>query len=553
MIAANEAVARHLIARGRPTVFRHHEDPAQSRIELLYEQLAELDVATPPLPEGPLGPAARRAAAAAARRPSPATWAPGRGGRRLDAGAAVPPPGVLLALRAGALRAREPRLPALHLAHPPLPRPAGAPRPARRAGPRAIRRPGRRARRGRRPQLGSPSARPPPSSAGATTSAPPSCCATAWPPRLGEPVEGTSSASSTPASSCRFEDVFTGFLPSRRMEEDHFRADPLGVSLIGTRDRAAHPPGRPPRGARGAHRAPARARGAWSRPPPRRPPGARRPRFRARGGAGRRARSLTSPPHGDQEQQDRLGRALQGRRAEPPRASRVRDHRPRGGRARAPGQRGEGAPRARGHDHGRLRADPRGRGMAGRGPHLAEYDTPGTAATTRAAPASCCSTAGRSSASPRSRRRACPWFRCGSTSRGAGQDRARPGARQDALRQASLPWPSATPSARPTGPSRPHADAENREALSGVAEPLGQSRAPRRDPAGGPAPGSGRRARARRPWPHRVGTACPSCPGCRAPRTGRGGAARQHPCPRPGARGAGATPAPCARAHPGLP
>ena len=33
----------------------------------------------------------------------------------------------------------------------------------------------------------------------------------------------------------QMEDVFTGFLPSRRLEEDHFRADPLGVSLIGAR------------------------------------------------------------------------------------------------------------------------------------------------------------------------------------------------------------------------------------------------------------------------------------------------------------------------------
>jgi ribonuclease R len=29
------------------------------------------------------------------------------------------------------------------------------------------------------------------------------------------------------------EDVVTGFLPSRRLEDDHFRADPLGVMLIG--------------------------------------------------------------------------------------------------------------------------------------------------------------------------------------------------------------------------------------------------------------------------------------------------------------------------------
>lgn len=66
MIAANEAVARHLIARSRPTVFRHHEDPAQSRVAMVYEQLAELGVATPPLPEGEMGGPARRSAAAAA-------------------------------------------------------------------------------------------------------------------------------------------------------------------------------------------------------------------------------------------------------------------------------------------------------------------------------------------------------------------------------------------------------------------------------------------------------------------------------------------------------
>ena len=30
-----------------------------------------------------------------------------------------------------------------------------------------------------------------------------------------------------------FDEVFTGFLPSRRLEDDHYRADPLGVQLIG--------------------------------------------------------------------------------------------------------------------------------------------------------------------------------------------------------------------------------------------------------------------------------------------------------------------------------
>jgi ribonuclease R len=31
-----------------------------------------------------------------------------------------------------------------------------------------------------------------------------------------------------------FDEVFSGFLPSRRLEDDHYRADPLGVALVGT-------------------------------------------------------------------------------------------------------------------------------------------------------------------------------------------------------------------------------------------------------------------------------------------------------------------------------
>ncbi len=66
MIAANEAVARHLLDRGSPAVFRHHEDPAESATRRLYEQLEDLDVPTPPLPDGPMGPTACREAVRAA-------------------------------------------------------------------------------------------------------------------------------------------------------------------------------------------------------------------------------------------------------------------------------------------------------------------------------------------------------------------------------------------------------------------------------------------------------------------------------------------------------
>lgn len=66
MVAANEAVARHLIAKGVPALYRHHPDPDQARVEKLYERLDALGVATPPLAEHEMGPAECRRAATAA-------------------------------------------------------------------------------------------------------------------------------------------------------------------------------------------------------------------------------------------------------------------------------------------------------------------------------------------------------------------------------------------------------------------------------------------------------------------------------------------------------
>ncbi len=63
MIAANEAVARYLIARGRPALHRFHDEPDGRRIERLYDQLEELGVATRALPPAPLTPTQRRDAA----------------------------------------------------------------------------------------------------------------------------------------------------------------------------------------------------------------------------------------------------------------------------------------------------------------------------------------------------------------------------------------------------------------------------------------------------------------------------------------------------------
>jgi ribonuclease R len=51
MIAANEAVATLLDTRKIPALYRIHERPEPTRVKRLVEQLASLDVPTPPLPE----------------------------------------------------------------------------------------------------------------------------------------------------------------------------------------------------------------------------------------------------------------------------------------------------------------------------------------------------------------------------------------------------------------------------------------------------------------------------------------------------------------------
>jgi ribonuclease R len=51
MILTNERVAQLLEKRGVPTLYRVHEQPEPQRIALLVEQLAALEVPTPPLPE----------------------------------------------------------------------------------------------------------------------------------------------------------------------------------------------------------------------------------------------------------------------------------------------------------------------------------------------------------------------------------------------------------------------------------------------------------------------------------------------------------------------
>jgi ribonuclease R len=51
MIAANEQVAKLLAERGEPTLYRVHEEPDPASVERLVEQLASLEVPTPPVRE----------------------------------------------------------------------------------------------------------------------------------------------------------------------------------------------------------------------------------------------------------------------------------------------------------------------------------------------------------------------------------------------------------------------------------------------------------------------------------------------------------------------
>ena len=151
MILANEQVAEYLSNRKLPSLYRVHERPEPNAVEFLVEQLASLDVPTPPLPENMTPQQAAEVAAEASR------IVAREAGDRQAIGTLV-----LRALKQASYSPRNlghaglasPALHPLHLADPALPRRSGAPRAA--AGPRDRQHGPARARAGRdrRPHLG---------------------------------------------------------------------------------------------------------------------------------------------------------------------------------------------------------------------------------------------------------------------------------------------------------------------------------------------------------------------------------------------------------------
>ncbi len=141
MIAANEAVARLLSERGTPCLYRVHERPEPERVKRLVDQLASLEVPTPPVPRNMSPSQAAELMGEISRRVETARATCRAWTRGADlAGPALAPAGRLLAEEQRPRRARHGPLLPFHLADPPLPRPRLSPCAAvrrRRRGARA--------------------------------------------------------------------------------------------------------------------------------------------------------------------------------------------------------------------------------------------------------------------------------------------------------------------------------------------------------------------------------------------------------------------------------
>ena len=238
MIAANEAVATLLSERSIPTLYRVHERPEPRSALRLVEQLASLDVATPPVPD-PMAPsqaADDRRAVRGAGRSARAPHRPRPPGAH-DARAALAQAGALLA---GEPRPRRPAVDALlplHLAHPPLPRPRLPPGAAQRRGRRRGRAARRHARRGGRVDVGARARRDGHRARRRRRRPLLPARARHVRRRLGHAsTTARSPASSARAPSSTFGAGYQGMLPVRRLRGDWWELNEQGTMLIGERN-----------------------------------------------------------------------------------------------------------------------------------------------------------------------------------------------------------------------------------------------------------------------------------------------------------------------------
>ena len=245
MILANEAVARFLSGRGSDTLYRVHERPDPQAVELLLAKLAALELPTPPAPERLTPGEAARLVARISTRISKYAKESGRGGEAFPA----------LVLRSLKQARYDPR----NLGH------SGLASRAYCHFTSPIRRyPDLVCHRALLRELGLEDTAPPEAlddlaewaserereAAQIEYRADALCLAWLLERRLFEAgwdaaFEGEIVGAIGSGVFVRFDGVFEGYLPARRMPGDYYELDPLGTALVGRRSGSAYRLGDP--------------------------------------------------------------------------------------------------------------------------------------------------------------------------------------------------------------------------------------------------------------------------------------------------------------------